>query len=185
LGISNAGSFFGLLNGLAHGQSWDYVEFAERLAAFSSPTGLGVGLIVGLEFLLRRGRATQARAISVRAGKTAVLAVRRTQVEQPRILRLNGAEDRDQLAAVSSDRRSFSSTASSRPKGASRSVQPAEVRNTAASNEVPPICSGPLDRRAQVNLCNLLRSETPTCVFERKLLTRAWPVREMRNREPD
>src|SRR6516225_687201 len=28
-----------------------------------------------------------------------------------------------------------------------KSVQPAEVRNTAASNQVPPICSGPLDLR--------------------------------------
>src|SRR5262249_2975058 len=63
LGISNAGSFFGLLNGLAHGQPWDYAEFAKRLAASSSPTGLGVGLIGGLELLLRRGRVTQARAL--------------------------------------------------------------------------------------------------------------------------
>ena len=28
------------------------------------------------------------------------------------------------------------------------------------------------------------RSATPTQVFERRLLTRAWPVQEMRNREP-
>src|SRR5262249_22449937 len=63
LGISNAGSFFELLNGLAQGQPWNFAEFAKRLAAFSSPTGLGLGLIIGLELLLRRGKVTQARAL--------------------------------------------------------------------------------------------------------------------------
>ena len=63
IGISNAGSFFELLNGLAQGQPWDFAEFAKRFVAFSSPTGLGVGLIVGLELLLRQGRATNARAL--------------------------------------------------------------------------------------------------------------------------
>jgi hypothetical protein len=63
LGISNAGTFFEVLNGLAQGQPWDYAEFAKRLAAFSSPTGLGVALIVGLELLLRHGRVTHARSL--------------------------------------------------------------------------------------------------------------------------
>jgi hypothetical protein len=63
IGISNAGSFFELLNGLAQGQPWNYAEFAKRLAAFSSPTGLGVALIVCLELLLRRGRVAHARAL--------------------------------------------------------------------------------------------------------------------------
>src|SRR5262249_51935689 len=63
LGISNAEKFFELLNGLAQGQPWDFVEFAKRLAAFSSPTGLGVALIVGLELMLRQGRATHARSL--------------------------------------------------------------------------------------------------------------------------
>src|SRR5215831_6103891 len=63
LGISNAGSFFELLNGLAQGQPWDFAEFAKRLAASSSPTGLGVGLIVGLELMLRHGRRTHARSL--------------------------------------------------------------------------------------------------------------------------
>jgi hypothetical protein len=63
LGISNAGSFFELLNGLAQGQPWNYAEFAKLLAAFSSPMGLGLGLIVGLELLLRRGQVTHARSL--------------------------------------------------------------------------------------------------------------------------
>jgi hypothetical protein len=63
IGISNAGSFFELLNGLAQGQPWNFAEFATRLALFSSPTGLGVGLIVGLEFMLRQGRMTHARSL--------------------------------------------------------------------------------------------------------------------------
>ena len=63
LGISNATSFFELLNGLAQGQPWSYAEFAKRLAAFSSPTGLGVALILGLQLLLRRGEETHARSL--------------------------------------------------------------------------------------------------------------------------
>jgi hypothetical protein len=63
LGLTNAASFFELLNGLAQGQPWDFAEFAKRLAAFSSPTGLGVALILGLELLLRRGEATHARSL--------------------------------------------------------------------------------------------------------------------------
>jgi hypothetical protein len=63
LGISNAGSFFELLNGLAEGQPWDFAEFAQRFAAFSSPTGFGAALIVGLELLLRRGRVAHARSL--------------------------------------------------------------------------------------------------------------------------
>jgi len=63
IGISNAGSFFELLNGLAQGQPWDFAEFAKRLAAFSSPTGLGVALFVGLELILRQGRMTYARSL--------------------------------------------------------------------------------------------------------------------------
>src|SRR5262249_46701544 len=63
LGISNAGNFFELLNGLAQGQPWDFAEFAKRSAAFSSPTGFGVALIVGLELLLRQGRKTHARSL--------------------------------------------------------------------------------------------------------------------------
>jgi hypothetical protein len=63
IGISNAGSFFTLLNGLAQGQPWDFAEFAKRFAVFSSPTGFGVSLIVGLELLLRQERATHARAL--------------------------------------------------------------------------------------------------------------------------
>jgi hypothetical protein len=63
LGISNAGSFFELLNGLAQGQPWDFGEFAARLAAFSGPTGLGVALMLGLELLLRRGEVTHARSL--------------------------------------------------------------------------------------------------------------------------
>ena len=42
-----------LLNGLAQGQPWDFAEFAARLAAFASPTALGLALILGLELLLR------------------------------------------------------------------------------------------------------------------------------------
>jgi len=60
LGISFAGSFFQLLNGLAQGQPWDFAEFAERLAAFSSPTGLGVAMIGCLESMLRQERETHA-----------------------------------------------------------------------------------------------------------------------------
>jgi hypothetical protein len=63
IGMSFAESFVELLNGLAQGQPWDFAEFAKRLAAFSSPTGLGVALIVGLEMLLRKGRATHARSL--------------------------------------------------------------------------------------------------------------------------
>jgi hypothetical protein len=63
LGLSNAGSFFELLNGLAQGQPWDFAEFAKRLAAFSSPTGLGVALKLGLELLLRHGEMAHARAL--------------------------------------------------------------------------------------------------------------------------
>src|SRR5437016_11731618 len=63
LGLANAGSFIELLNGLARGRPWDFAEFAKRLAAFSSPTGLGVALIVGLELILRRGRVTHARSL--------------------------------------------------------------------------------------------------------------------------
>src|SRR5262249_47409940 len=63
LGLSNAESFFELLNGLAQGQRWDFAEFARRLAAFSSPTGLGVAAILGLELLLRRGEVTHARSL--------------------------------------------------------------------------------------------------------------------------
>jgi hypothetical protein len=62
-GISNAGSFFELLNGLAHGQPWDFGEFTDRLALFSSPTGLGVALIVALELTLRRERIMRARVL--------------------------------------------------------------------------------------------------------------------------
>jgi hypothetical protein len=63
LGISNAGSFFELLIGLAQGQPWDFAEFAKLFAAFLSPAGLGVGLIVGLELMLRQGRMTHARSL--------------------------------------------------------------------------------------------------------------------------
>jgi hypothetical protein len=63
LGLANAGSFVELLNGLARGQPWNFAEFAQRLAAVSSPTGLGVALIVGLEVMLRRGRVTHARSL--------------------------------------------------------------------------------------------------------------------------
>jgi hypothetical protein len=63
LGVSNAQSFFELLNGLAQGQPWNYAEFAKRLAAFSSPTGLGVALILGLQLLLRRGKAAHDRSL--------------------------------------------------------------------------------------------------------------------------
>jgi hypothetical protein len=64
LGISFAGSFFELLNGFAQGQPWDFAKFAERLALFSSPTGLGVALIVVLELVARKDRET--RALTVR-----------------------------------------------------------------------------------------------------------------------
>jgi hypothetical protein len=63
LGLSHAGSFFALLNGFAQGQAWDFAEFAGRLAAFSSPTGMGVAVLVGLELLLRRGQRTHARLL--------------------------------------------------------------------------------------------------------------------------
>src|SRR5262245_7123429 len=63
LGLSNAGSFFELLNGLAQGQPWDFAEFAGRLAAFSSPTGLGLALLLGLELLLRRGQVAHTRSL--------------------------------------------------------------------------------------------------------------------------
>src|SRR5262249_22162686 len=63
LGLANAGSFFEFLNGLAQGQPWDFAEFAKSLSAFSSPTGLGVALIVGLEMILRQGRVTHARSL--------------------------------------------------------------------------------------------------------------------------
>lgn len=63
VGIANAPSFVELLNGLTQGQPWDFGEFAKRLAACSSPLGLGVGLIVGLELMLRRGQKTQVRSL--------------------------------------------------------------------------------------------------------------------------
>jgi hypothetical protein len=63
LGLSNAQSFFELLTGLSHGQPWDFAEFAKRLVLFSSPTGLGVALILGLQLLLRHGRVAHARAL--------------------------------------------------------------------------------------------------------------------------
>jgi hypothetical protein len=63
IGISNAGSFFELLNGLAHNRPWNLGEFAERLALCSSPTGLGVALLVGMEALLRRERKRGARSL--------------------------------------------------------------------------------------------------------------------------
>jgi hypothetical protein len=63
IGISHAGSFFELLNELAQGQPWNFAEFAPRLAAFSSPTGLGVALIVGLQLILRQGKKTHARSL--------------------------------------------------------------------------------------------------------------------------
>ena len=63
LGISNAKSFFELLCGLCQGQPWDFAEFAKRLAAFSSPTALGVALILGLELILRRGKESHARSL--------------------------------------------------------------------------------------------------------------------------
>jgi hypothetical protein len=63
LGVSKAGSFFELVSGFAQGQPWNFAEFARRLAAFSSPTGLGVALILSLELLLRRAEATHARAL--------------------------------------------------------------------------------------------------------------------------
>jgi hypothetical protein len=62
-GDCERGKFFELLNGLAQGQPWDFAEFAKRLAAFSSPTGLGVALIVDLEVILRRGRVRHARSL--------------------------------------------------------------------------------------------------------------------------
>jgi hypothetical protein len=64
LGIGNAGSFFELLNGIAHGQPWDFAKFAERFALFSSPTGLGVAVIVLLELVARNDR--QTRALTLR-----------------------------------------------------------------------------------------------------------------------
>jgi hypothetical protein len=63
IGISNAGSFFEFLNDLAQGQPWNFAEFAERLAAFSSPTGLGLALIVGLQLILSRGRRAHTRSL--------------------------------------------------------------------------------------------------------------------------
>jgi hypothetical protein len=63
LGVSNAGSFFDLLHGLARGQPWNFAEFAKRLAAFSSPTGLGLALVVGLELIQRAGRVAHARSL--------------------------------------------------------------------------------------------------------------------------
>jgi hypothetical protein len=63
LGLANAESFFELLHGLAGGRAWDFAEFARRLAVFSSPTGLGVTLILGLELLLRHGRVAHARSL--------------------------------------------------------------------------------------------------------------------------
>jgi hypothetical protein len=63
LGTSQARSFFDLLNGLAQGQPWNFAEFAERFAAFSCPTGLGLSLIVGLELVLRTGRVAHARSL--------------------------------------------------------------------------------------------------------------------------
>ena len=63
LGLSNAKSLFELLNGLAQGQPWDFAEFANRLVVFSSPVGLGVTLILGLEMLLRREEAVHERSL--------------------------------------------------------------------------------------------------------------------------
>jgi hypothetical protein len=63
LGIANAGSFFEVLNAFRQGQPLDFAEFAKRLAAFSSPTGLGLALILALELLLRRGQAAHARSL--------------------------------------------------------------------------------------------------------------------------
>lgn len=63
IGISNARTFFELLDGLAQGEPWNFPEFAKRLAAFSSPTGLGVALLLGLELILRRGQVAHARAL--------------------------------------------------------------------------------------------------------------------------
>jgi hypothetical protein len=63
VGIANARSFFELLNGLNRGQAWDFAEFAKRLAAFSSPVGIAVALIVGVELILRRGRKAHAQSL--------------------------------------------------------------------------------------------------------------------------
>jgi hypothetical protein len=48
-----------------------------------------------------------------------------------------------------------------------------DVRHSSARSAIPPICSGHIDRMAQVDLCNLLRSATrmalalgPTAEFE-------------------
>jgi hypothetical protein len=63
LGLSKAQSFFELLDGLAHGQPWNFAEFATQLVVFSSPTTFGLALIVGLELILRRGQVAHARAL--------------------------------------------------------------------------------------------------------------------------
>jgi hypothetical protein len=51
-------------------------------------------------------------------------------------------------------------------EGVSESVQPAAVGTTAAPNEVPPICGGPLDLRAEDEMASALRAATPEQVGE-------------------
>jgi hypothetical protein len=63
MGIANAPSFVELLNGLVHGRRWDFEQFAQRLAFFSSPIGLGVALIVGLEAFLRSRPTSDTRSL--------------------------------------------------------------------------------------------------------------------------
>jgi hypothetical protein len=62
-GLANAGRFLELLNGFAQGRPWDFAEFAERLAAFSGPAGLGIALLLGLELVLRRGQVAHGRSL--------------------------------------------------------------------------------------------------------------------------
>jgi hypothetical protein len=59
-------------------------------------------------------------------------------------------------------RRTRCALRSPRQARASRRTQRAEVRHASARIAVPPICGGPLDRRAQRHFASVLRSATPT-----------------------
>jgi hypothetical protein len=56
---------------------------------------------------------------------------------------------------------------SNRPPRSGRNRQRSPVRHAEVNSRRSVFCSGPLDRRAQVNLCNLLRFDTPpTAIVE-------------------
>src|SRR5262245_19202829 len=77
------------------------------------------------------------------------------QVSSCRSVRRGGHID---MCAQTGDRRALRP---SRPKGANPNPERDEVRHAEVNSRRGVFCLGPLHRRAQVNLCKLLRSEPP------------------------